>query len=257
MAVKRFDELVAIVARLRGEGGCPWDQEQTPQSMRPYVLEETYEVLDAIDSGDDKELEKELGDSLFHIVMLAQMAAERGAFTIEDVAARVSEKMVSRHPHVFDPNYVAGEDEGGISAWEARKARERTKDSSALDGVPQALPSLLRAHRVSEKAAGVGFDWPDLEGVRAKVHEEVGELDRALDSQDDEAITEELGDVLFSLVNLGRFVSVGAEESLRIGTTRFEARFRRLEAVLAERGTTVHDTDPDELERIWRAVKPC
>lgn len=255
--MQRFDELVGIVARLRGEDGCPWDRAQTPESMRPYVLEETYEVLDAIDRGDDEELVKELGDTLFHIVMLAQMAAERGAFTIEDVAARIGEKMVTRHPHVFDPTYEPSDDEGGIGAWEARKAKERPAGSSALDGVPLALPSLLRAHRVSEKVASVGFDWPDLTGVRAKVHEEVGELDVALDSGDPAAITEELGDVLFSLVNLGRFLEVGAEESLRIGTTRFEARFRRLEANLSDRDMTVHDTHPDELERVWRAVKPC
>lgn len=253
--MNRIDELVAIVARLRGPGGCPWDREQTPESLRPYVLEEIYEVLDAIDRGDDEELAKELGDTLFHVVMLAQMASERGAFSIEDVAGRISDKMISRHPHVFDPDHVAGDDEGGLGAWEARKAKERSPSSSALDGVPNALPALLRAHRVSEKVSAVGFDWPDLTGVRAKVHEEVAELDAALDSQDPDAITEELGDVLFSLVNLGRFVAVGAEESLRIGTARFEARFRRLEQDLVRRGATVHDTDPEQLERIWREMK--
>jgi MazG family protein len=255
--VSAFAELVAIVARLRGEGGCPWDREQTPESMRPYILEETYEVLEAIDGGDDRELRKELGDSLFHIVMLAQMASERGAFTIEDVASGVAEKMVRRHPHVFDPTYEAGEDEGGVAAWEARKAREREPSTSALDGVPGALPSLLRAHRVSEKASGVGFDWPDLTGVRAKVTEELGELDEALAGEDSDAITEELGDLLFALVNMGRFLDVGAEESLRLATSRFEARFRRLERHLAAQGRTVHGTDEAELERIWREVKRC
>lgn len=252
-----FAELVEIVARLRGEGGCPWDQEQTPESMRPYILEETYEVLDAIDGGDAAELRKELGDSLFHIVMLAQMASEKGAFTIDDVASGVAEKMVRRHPHVFDPSYEAGDDEGGVAAWEARKARERSAATSALDGVPKALPSLLRAHRVSEKASGVGFDWPDLTGVRAKVGEELRELDEALQSGVTESITEELGDLLFSLVNMGRFLEVGAEESLRLATSRFESRFRRLEAILNSRGSTVHGTDADELERIWREVKAC
>ncbi|TNE89097.1 MAG: nucleoside triphosphate pyrophosphohydrolase [Deltaproteobacteria bacterium] len=250
-----FHELVRIVARLRGEDGCPWDKAQTPASMRPYILEETYEVLDAIDQGDDEELRKELGDALFHVVMLAQMASERGAFTIDDVARGVAEKMVSRHPHVFDPNHVHEADAGGSSAWEARKAKERATEASALDGVPRALPSVLRAHRVSDKASAVGFDWPDLGGVRDKVSEELGELDEALASGESDAITEELGDVLFSLVNLGRFLDVGADDALRLATSRFETRFRRLEQHLSARGASVHDTDPDELERIWRAVK--
>ena len=251
----RIDELVNVVARLRGEGGCPWDLAQTPSTMRPYILEETYEVLEAIDRGNDAELAKELGDMLFHIVMLSQMGSEREAFDLDSVAARITEKMIRRHPHVFDPDYVAQEDEGGIAAWEARKAKERDASASALDGVPSALPSLLRAHRVSEKASGVGFDWPDLSGVRDKVREETAELHEALDSGDPQAITEELGDVLFSLVNLGRFLEVGAEDALRQATTRFEERFMRLEATLTESGRTIHDTDAETLESIWRAVK--
>ncbi len=223
--------------------------------MVPYVLEEVYEALDAIEQGDDGELKKELGDMLFHVVMLSQMATERGAFTMDDVLERISTKMIDRHPHVFDPNHVPGEDDGGLSAWEARKAKERPRESSALDGVPKALPALLRAHRISEKAGVVGFDWPHVAGVRAKLDEEVGELDEAIASGDAEAIGEELGDVLFTLVNLGRHLPVDAETALRTATSRFEARFRALETQLARDGRMVNETSAEALEPLWRQMK--
>jgi ATP diphosphatase len=253
--VQRFDELVAIVARLRGEGGCPWDRAQSPQSMRPYLLEEAHEVLAAIDGGERAELQKELGDLLFQVVMLAQMASEEGGFGMDQVLAGINRKMIDRHPHVFDPAHVATGDEGDVAAWEARKSRERKGRGSALDGVPTALPSLLRAHRISEKAGAVGFDWPDATGVRAKLTEEIGELDEAMAGGSADAIAEELGDVLFTLVNLGRHLPVGAEDALRLATARFEARFRRVEAELAAEGRTVYDTPADDLERRWRAAK--
>lgn len=254
-----FDDLVAIVARLRGEGGCPWDRAQTASSLRPYLLEETYEVLAAIDHGDDAELMRELGDLLFHGVMLSRIAEERGAFDIGDVVRQVVQKMVERHPHVFDDNHVVRGDEGGIRSWEARKAEERPGDRSALDGVPQTLPALLRAHRISEKASSVGFDWSDVAGVRAKVDEELRELDQALSEGDDDKIGEEFGDLLFALVNLGRFLPVGAEDALRTATVKFETRFRALERALAADDRTVHHTDPDTLESYWAVVKedPC
>lgn len=251
----RFDELVAIVARLRGEGGCPWDRAQTPSTIRPYLLEEAYEVLDAIDRGAPSELRRELGDLMFQILLLARMAEEAGWFALDEVLGDISAKMVRRHPHVFDPGHAPTGEEGQIVAWEARKAKERGADRSALDGVPQALPALLRAHRISEKAGRVGFDWPDASGVRKKVDEELAELDEAMAEGDPDAITEELGDVLFTLVNLGRHLPVGAEEALRIATSRFASRFQRLERELAGEGRTVHDTDPDTLEARWRALK--
>lgn len=220
-----FDRLVAIVARLRGEGGCPWDRAQTPESLRPYVLEEAYEVLDAIDRGDVPDLKKELGDVLFQIVLLAQMAKEAGWFELSDVLEAINHKMVVRHPHVFDPTHQSDGNEGDVSAWEARKAKQRA-GGSALDGVPGSLPALLRAHRISEKAGVVGFDWPDVAGVRAKIGEELEELDEAIASGDEAAITEELGDLLFAMVNLGRHLPVGTEEALRAATAKFERRFR-------------------------------
>lgn len=249
-----FEALVGIVERLRGPGGCPWDQAQTPASVRPYVLEEAYEVLDAIDGGCPAALRKELGDLLFQVVLLAQMAREDDAYDIRDVLGDIADKMVRRHPHVFDADHAVQGDEGEIASWEARKAKER-EGRSALDGVPRALPALLRAHRVSEKASQVGFDWPDVAGVRAKLDEEVAELDQALASGDPGAIEEELGDVLFTLVNLGRFLPTPAEDALRAATDRFAGRFQALEAHLAAQGRSVHDTPPDALEEVWRAMK--
>ena len=255
-----FDELVDIVARLRGEGGCPWDRAQTPQTMRPYVLEESYEVLDAIDLGDARLLRKELGDVLFQIVLLAQMHSEAGDFDRSDVLEAINRKMIDRHPHVFanealDLHGDVDPTEVGLAAWEQRKAKERSADASVLDGVPRALPALLRAHRVSEKAAATGFDWPDVTGVRAKLSEELAELDEAVASGDEEAIGEELGDVFFTLVNLGRHLPVGGETALRQATSKFEARFRRVEALCRERGISPHDASSEELEAMWEEAK--
>jgi ATP diphosphatase len=251
--VGSFDELVQVVARLRGEEGCPWDRAQTWATMRPYILEEAHEVVSAIDRHDVADLRKELGDVMFQLVLLAQMAREQGDFDIEDVVAAITEKMIRRHPHVFDPTHTRSAADSGIAAWEARKAKERT--GSALDGVPEALPALLRAHRVSEKASRVGFDWPDAPSVRKKVDEELRELDEAMASGDPAAIQEELGDLLFALVNLGRHLPVTAEDALRVATAKFETRFRRVEQRLAAQGRTVHEASMDELEEHWQAAK--
>ncbi len=254
--MEEFDALVEIVARLRGEGGCPWDRAQTLQSMRPYLLEEAHEVLDALDRQDPAELRKELGDLLFQVVILSRMAEERGDFGLEEVLAGINEKMVRRHPHVFDPAHApSGESEGSIAAWEQRKSRERAAERSILDGVPLALPALLRAHRIAEKASGVGFDWPDAAGVRDKLDEELAELDEAVAQGDPEAVGEELGDVLFTLVNLGRHLPVGAEEALRTATSRFEARFRRLEEAVRHTGQRIHEVDVYDLEPMWKEAK--
>lgn len=246
-----FDELVQIVGRLRRE--CPWDRAQTELSLRPYVLEEAYEVVGAIDRGDAEQLRKELGDVLFQVLLLAQISADRGGFTLDEVIRGVCDKMVRRHPHVFDPHHVPSEEDQGIVAWERRKSKEHT--GSVLDGVPEALPSLLRAHRVSEKAGRVGFDWPDLPSVRAKVDEELAELDDAIARGASEEIGEELGDLLFAIVNLGRRLPVGAEDALRMATAKFERRFRAVEQRVSALGQNVFDVDLEELERQWTAVK--
>lgn len=253
--MQSFDELVEIVARLRGDDGCSWDRAQTPKTMRPYLLEEAYEVLDALDRGDPAELRKELGDLLFLLVLLARMHEEAGDFTINDALTSVAKKMIRRHPHVFDPDYDGPTDDGNMALWEANKAKERTADSSALDGVPKSLPALLKAHRIGEKAGAVGFDWPDRTGVRAKVAEELEELDEALESGDEAAIAHEYGDLLLSVVNMGRFLPVGPETALRTATERFETRFRALEKVLFERGVPVHSASPETLNDVWELVK--
>ncbi len=249
-----FDGLVDVVRRLREPGGCPWDRAQTPQTLRPYVVEEAFELAEALDGEDPDALRKELGDVLFQVVLLARMAEEAGQFTVSDVAAAATRKMIDRHPHVFDPAHVAERDEGTVSAWEARKAKERGT-GSALDGVPTALPSLLRAHRVSEKAGSVGFDWPDAASVRSKVGEELAELDEALAGGESAAITEEFGDLLFALVNLGRHLPVTAEDALRMATRKFERRFRQVEARVAAEGHHLHELSVEALDAHWNAAK--
>jgi MazG family protein len=218
------------------------------------LVEEAYEVLDAIDSNDDDALRSELGDLLFTVALLAQMKAEVGAFGLSDVAEAAREKMVRRHPHVFgDGEY------GGLQGWEAIKAAERAAVSddppSALDGVPRALPALLRAQRIGKKAASTGFDWPTLDGARAKLDEEVAELDDALARANVADIEEELGDVLFSVVNVARHAGVSAEDCLRAATDKFERRFRRLEDRIRSEGGDPAAMDAVALEARWQALK--
>jgi len=247
-------DLVAIVRLLRGPDGCPWDRAQTPESIRPYLVEETYEVIEAIESGDDQALCLELGDLLFQIVLLAEMATQRGAFDIDHVARGVHDKMVERHPHVFDPDHVE-EDPGSVGAWEARKAAARGPDSSMLDGMPTALPALVRAHRVGERVSRVGFDWPDLEGVRCKVEEEMGELDQALAEEDPAAVRAEYGDLLLSVANMGRFLGIGPEEALREANARFDARFRKVEELAQGTDKSLHELELTALEALWQEAK--
>ena len=243
-----LDDLVKLVAQLRAPDGCPWDREQTPESMRTYLLEE---------NDDTDELMKELGDLLFLVALVARMYEERGVFKLEDVVRTVTAKMVRRHPHVFGDDADVDLDAAQVvDRWEAIKAQERGQGGSALDGVPSALPSLLRAHRVSEKAAAVGFDWTDASGPRRKLDEEISELDQALADGDRHEIDHELGDVLFTLVNLGRHVGgTGADDALRIATDRFSERFRGVEARARAAGVSPHDADPDTLERWWQQAK--
>ena len=250
-----FNDLVNIVRTLRSDEGCPWDRAQTYDSVRPYILEETYEVLDAIEHKDPSGISKELGDLLFQVLLLAQIAEDQGDFCIEDVIQQIADKMVSRHPHVFDPQHTPEEDEGGIAAWEARKQKERGDSTSVLDGVPKTLPALLRAHRMTEKASRVGFDWPNIDGVRAKIDEELAELEEALASGDQAAISDEYGDLLFTLVNLGRFLPAAPESSLHSATNRFERRFRYVETQLQEQNTPLFSAPLEELEVLWNQAK--
>ena len=252
-----FTRLVDIMARLRGPGGCPWDREQTPESLRPYLLEEVYEVLEALDRGDASATRDELGDLLLQIVFQSQLAAEAGRFTVADVATAIAEKLVRRHPHVFGDVQVRDADEV-VRNWRRIKAEERRAkgvDEGVFAGVPAALPALLRAEQLGEKAAHVGLDWADASGVLDKVHEELRELGDAIAAADGAAIEAELGDVLLALVSLGRHRGVSAEIALRAANDRFVARVRHVEAEARASGRELSALGPEELERLWQVAK--
>lgn len=246
-------QLVEIVDRLRGPDGCPWDQEQTLKSMPPYLLEEVYELLEAMETdGGEDGLEGELGDLLFVVLLITRIGTDMERLTLDSVCSRIVDKMIERHPHVFGAGDTA-ENPGGIAAWEARKNKN---GRSRLAGVPRALPALLRAHRQGEKAAAVGFDWPDIEGVFAKVEEELTELREAVESGDAAAIRHEYGDVLLAASSLGRHLQVPPESSLRQANDRFADRFSRLEALAKEEGVELSgSTDAQTLDRLWERVK--
>ena len=250
-----IQKLLEIMARLRDPSeGCPWDQEQTFATIAPYTVEEAYEVADAIAHEDLEALRDELGDLLFQVVFHAQMASEAGKFDFSDVVDAISEKLIRRHPHLFGTaeEIAAGHDPG---AWETFKAAERadSADTSRLAGVPLALPALKRAQKLGKRAATAGFDWPDLAGVRAKVAEEIRELDAEI--ADGARIEEEFGDVLFSLVNLARHLDIDSEHALERANRKFEARFRLMEKQLEDGGERLESLSIDELEAAWQAAK--
>lgn len=251
-----IDELVQLVRTLRGPEGCPWDRRQDLASMRKFLLEEAHEVVETIDHQDLSGLGEELGDLLFVVTFIAELARERGAFSLDEAIEGLVGKMVERHPHVFAPEEERPTAEEVRRRWEADKARRRAaRGASVLDGVPAALPALARAEQLSRKAANIGFDWPDITGVREKVSEELGELDEALDQGDPVHITEEYGDLLFSLVNLGRFLPTDGESALRQANAKFEARFRALERGVLDEGLALESLGIEELERRWQQVK--
>ncbi|MCD6267609.1 MAG: nucleoside triphosphate pyrophosphohydrolase [Thermotogaceae bacterium] len=248
---RSFEKLVNIMKRLRGPGGCDWDRAQTHESLKPYIIEEAYELLNAIESGDTEELKEELGDVLLQVVFHSQIASERGAFDISDVVETLCEKLIRRHPHVFGKS-------GGYSykQWEDIKAREKSKKSvSRIGDLNPALPALSMARRIQENASAVGFDWENIEEVFEKVLEELEELKRSLSNGDKKRISEELGDLLFSIVNLSRFLNVDPESALRKATERFWRRFRRMEEMIEKDGLKFEDLSIEELDRYWEKVK--
>ena len=250
-------KLIDIMARLRAPDGCPWDQEQTLESLQKYLIEETYEVIDAIDSGDPAHHCDELGDLLLQVVFQAQIRSESGAFTFEDVARSINDKMIRRHPHVFGDVSVKDSDEV-LRNWEEIKAQEKgSVDASAsvLDGVPKALPALMYADKIQRKAARVGFDWGDVAPVLDKVDEELGELRAAIASGDKAAVQEEMGDLLFAAVNVSRFLSHDAEALLRVATAKFIDRFQKLETLALGRELELTNMSLDELDVLWDEVK--
>ena len=246
-------QLVALVERLRSEQGCPWDRQQTPSSLIPYMLEEAYEVIESIEAGDPQALKEELGDVLLHVVFQSCIAEEQQQFTLAASIQTVVQKLIRRHPHVFGDARV--QNTAAVrQRWEAAKQREKGRES-LLDGVPRTLPALARARRVQEKAAAVGFDWPDIVAVWAKVNEELEELRTAHAATDPEAIAEEFGDVLFSLVNLGRFLHLSAEDALRQASAKFEHRFHGIEQELARRGRRIDEASLEEMDAIWNSFR--
>ena len=261
-----IEKLQKIVADLRApEAGCPWDKEQDFKSIAAYTLEEAYEVIDAIERGDFEELKDELGDLLLQVVFHAQMAAEKNLFNLADVVAVINEKMLRRHPHVFASKQVDGEkvSEASVSLqdvkrrWEAEKARERVDKNrpGVLEGIAKALPALKRAQKLQKRAASVGFDWSDSDGPREKVHEELAELQQALAGSNTSSAEEEMGDLLFSCVNLARHLGFDAESCLLAANRKFEGRFSALERILQVQERRVEECDLQELEHLWQKVK--
>ena len=249
-----WDDLVEIMARLRR--GCPWDREQTHESLLPYLIEETYEVVEAVEENDESALVEELGDLLLQIVFHSQLATERGRFSVADVIDGLSNKMIRRHPHVFGDQAVGSVAEVWQN-WEELKSQEASaqKRTSKLDGIPKGLGALQRGQKMQEKAARVGFDWPEIAGVRDKLAEELAELERARRDGDSGRIKEELGDVIFSVVNYARALGVDAEGAMRAANEKFYRRFSFMEQRASARGVSLNDLDLDELEELWALAK--
>jgi tetrapyrrole methylase family protein / MazG family protein len=264
MKGQKFLELVALVDQLRGPKGCPWDREQTFDTIKPMILEEVYEVLDALDSGNRLELCVELGDLLFQVVFLAQIAETEGSFQIDDVSERIVRKMIRRHPHVFGDTQVASSDEV-LTNWEIIKRGEKTESRSVekagesiLDGLP-AMSALLTANKLTVKASRVGFDWSSVDKILLKIHEEINELKLAVETQQPGAVNseveQEVGDLLFSVVNVARFLKIDPETALRKANRKFKQRFQYVENRLAQGGRKINESSIDEMDRLWEEAK--
>lgn len=256
-AGKLFEELVEIIAKLRSEDGCPWDKQQTHDTLKPGLIEETYEAVDAIDERDDEKIEEELGDLLMQVLLNAQIAEDDGRFNIRGVLRKISDKLKRRHPHVFG-NIRVRDAQEVLKNWEIIKSRERANmrtRKSLIDGIPSHLPELMKARKVQAKASRVGFDWEKAEDVLEKVEEEIEELKTSISTSEPGRIEEEIGDILFSVVNLSRFLDVEPEEALRKTTAKFIRRFRQVEAQIAAQGKEITDYDLPALDELWEAAK--
>ena len=250
-----FEELLMIMKRLRGPGGCPWDAEQTHESLTRYLLEETYEVIEAIETKSAEHLKEELGDLLLQPIFHAAIAEECGTFTMQDIIQTLSDKLIRRHPHVFGDMHIA-DSAAQIENWEQIKKLEKSAErTSALSGVPPHLPALLKAQKITEKAARVGFDWEHIDQVMAKVMEELHEFEEAMIAGDNEHMEAELGDLLFAIVNLGRFLSINPEEALRKTIARFQTRFQYVEDSLHAQNRHMNDTPLQEMDLLWEKAK--
>ena len=251
----KFAQLTTIMRRLRGPGGCPWDAEQSHESLKRYLLEECYEVIEAIDKSDPEHLKEELGDLMLQPVFHAAIAEEKEEFTMADVLQTICDKLVLRHPHVFGDQIVKSADEQ-VENWERIKKMEKGEErKSALAGVPPHLPALLKAQKITEKAARVGFDWEHVDQVFAKVIEELHEFEETMVTGDETQMEAELGDLLFAIVNLGRFLSLNPEEALRKTIERFSRRFTHIEETMHARGVQMKEATLDEMEILWEEAK--
>ena len=250
---KTFEDVVSLSRRLRAPDGCPWDREQTMESLRPYVLEEAYEVIQAIESGDTANLVEELGDFLFQVVFISQIAREEGRFRVDDVVTELCDKLVRRHPHVFGEKKAKNAREA-VDSWNSQKRKENG-GKSALGGIPRDMPSLLRAQRIGEKAARGGFDWPGAAEVLRKVREELSELEREIGAGNRAAAREEWGDLVFSMVSLARHLGIDAETASHEAAGKFAGRFSLLEKAVEERSGDMGDMSAEELDRFWEEAK--
>ena len=253
---KNFDDLIRLIERLRGENGCPWDKKQTPQSMSLYLIEEVHELVEAIRSGDAEHVCEELGDVMFLVFFVANLFKEQGNFDIYDVLELNLEKMIGRHPHVFGTDTVENAEEVR-QRWHQLKKKEKNhaSDKSLMDSVPTSLPALMRAYRISERAARIGFDWADLSGVMEKVEEEWAEFKAEVTKNDLKGISSEFGDILFTLVNVARLAKIHPETAIAESVKKFEQRFRYMEKAAMEKGERIENIDREEMERLWEEAK--
>ena len=256
MSGKSFEKLVRLMTRLRSKKGCPWDKAQTHSSIKKHLIEEAYEVCDAIDSKNPEKFKDELGDLLFQVIFHSQMARERGAFDIKDVLDASYKKMFNRHPHVFGKHKASGPEEA-YRRWQEKKNTEKNYkgQDSLLKGIPNALPALLKAYKVSKKASWLGFDWPDIQSVIDKVEEELRETKESIGQKNKRRLAEEVGDMLFAIVNVARFGHIDPEEALNNATKKFTGRFKRLENALKKDGKKFGDCTLKELDRLWTLHK--
>jgi MazG family protein len=266
MTGERFERLVEIMATLRGPNGCPWDKQQDFNTLKPMLVEEVYEVLEAIENNDFDGLSEELGDVLLHIVFQAHLGKEAGQFDIDTVIQKISDKLVRRHPHVFGDE-SASTPEQVVKNWEAIKAQEKAEklknrtpeQRSLLEGIPSKLPALHEAHQISSRAARAGFDWPDIEGVFSKLQEEVGELKEVIAAAGGEPqrerLEDEVGDMLFTMVNIARYLKIDSESALKRANRKFKVRFQHMESGLSKQGKKLEETSLEEMEALWQKAK--
>ena len=249
----KFLRLIDILKKLRSPNGCDWDKEQTHKTLIPYLIEETYEVIEAIESNNSSELKEELGDLLLHVLFQAELCSEKGEFDIFDSLDFINNKLINRHPHVFnkDLNDNSWKKEG---AWEQSKRKEKNRDS-ILDGVPKSLPGLLRSRRIQERAASVGFDWKEVQPIIDKVQEELEEVKLAINQKDKDEISMELGDLMFAVVNLSRFYNIDPENALKKSTNKFIKRFNKIEKIVRDNGEEIENLDLESMDQIWNQIK--